>query len=153
MWQYVQLSELVRFWDTIACFWNVKQPANQQTFPTQQQHSCYRPLCSCRESLIYTPYFRIVRNYQELSMLFVILSTYYVSYKLVQSSLASLFYNSDEGQVEWNQGMETGYWNLLSAPQPPALYVSSIRTAVLSAHIDIHWSWELNPQRLWIGWR
>ena len=29
VWQYVQLSEQIRPWDTLACYWDVKQPTNK----------------------------------------------------------------------------------------------------------------------------
>ena len=35
MWQHVQLSEQIRPSDTLACCWDVKQPTNQQTNPTE----------------------------------------------------------------------------------------------------------------------
>ena len=30
VWQHAKLSEQIRPWDTLACFWDVKQPTNKQ---------------------------------------------------------------------------------------------------------------------------
>ena len=34
VWQHVKLSEQIRPWDTLACCWDVKQPTNNNLFPS-----------------------------------------------------------------------------------------------------------------------
>ena len=51
VWQHVNLSELVRPWDTLACCWDVKQPTNNN--PIILYPSIQPPLCPFKHLSIY----------------------------------------------------------------------------------------------------